>query len=89
MFGVNNLEVACLPWMIGLSATRPSVRVLRGLNITVYPGSYVAIVGASGSGYVISCGPPVRMPDDLGVTLMLRHSIARVQCKLCFKRVLP
>ena len=26
------------------------MRVLRGLNITVQPGSYVAIVGASGSG---------------------------------------
>lgn len=33
-----------------LLATRPGVRVLRGLNITIEPGSYVAIVGASGSG---------------------------------------
>lgn len=31
-------------------ATRPGVRVLRGLNLSIKPGSYVAIVGASGSG---------------------------------------
>ena len=30
--------------------TRPGVRVLRGLNITVKPGTYVALVGASGCG---------------------------------------
>ena len=30
--------------------TRPSVRVLRGLNLTVEPGTYVALVGASGCG---------------------------------------
>jgi ATP-binding cassette subfamily B (MDR/TAP) protein 1 len=30
--------------------TRPSVRVLRGLNITVQPGTYIALVGASGCG---------------------------------------
>lgn len=30
--------------------TRPSVKVLRGLNITVKPGTYVALVGASGCG---------------------------------------
>ncbi|KAF8321282.1 P-loop containing nucleoside triphosphate hydrolase protein [Clavulina sp. PMI_390] len=30
--------------------TRPGVRVLRGLNLSIKPGSYVAIVGASGSG---------------------------------------
>lgn len=30
--------------------TRPGVRVLRGLDITVEPGTYVALVGASGCG---------------------------------------
>ncbi|KAI0652215.1 multidrug resistance protein 1 [Trametes meyenii] len=30
--------------------TRPNVRVLQGLNITVEPGTYVALVGASGCG---------------------------------------
>ena len=30
--------------------TRPTVRVLRGFNITVEPGTHVALVGASGCG---------------------------------------
>jgi ATP-binding cassette subfamily B (MDR/TAP) protein 1 len=30
--------------------TRPGVRVLRGLTISVNPGTYVALVGASGCG---------------------------------------
>jgi ATP-binding cassette subfamily B (MDR/TAP) protein 1 len=30
--------------------TRPGVRVLRGLDIEAKPGTYVALVGASGSG---------------------------------------
>lgn len=30
--------------------TRPEVRVLRGLDISVEPGTFVALVGASGSG---------------------------------------
>ena len=30
--------------------TRPAVRVLRDLNLTVEPGTYVALVGASGCG---------------------------------------
>ena len=30
--------------------TRPGVRVLRGLSLNVIPGTYIALVGASGSG---------------------------------------
>lgn len=30
--------------------TRPGVRVLRDLNLTVEPGTYIALVGASGCG---------------------------------------
>ena len=30
--------------------TRPGVRVLRGLTLEVHPGTYIALVGASGSG---------------------------------------
>ena len=30
--------------------TRPGVRVLRGLNLKVEPGTYIALVGASGCG---------------------------------------
>ena len=30
--------------------TRPGVRILRGLSFEVDPGSYIALVGASGSG---------------------------------------
>jgi ATP-binding cassette subfamily B (MDR/TAP) protein 1 len=30
--------------------TRPDVRVLRGLSLEVKPGTYIALVGGSGSG---------------------------------------
>jgi ATP-binding cassette, subfamily B (MDR/TAP), member 1 len=30
--------------------TRPTVRVLRGLSIEIQPGTYIALVGASGCG---------------------------------------
>jgi ATP-binding cassette subfamily B (MDR/TAP) protein 1 len=30
--------------------TRPTVRVLRDLSLQVEPGTYIALVGASGSG---------------------------------------
>lgn len=42
----SGLRLALLP------ATRPDAKVLNGVDITVEPGTYVAIVGASGSGYV-------------------------------------
>ena len=32
--------------------TRPTVRVLRGLDLTVKPGSYIALVGESGCGNI-------------------------------------
>jgi ATP-binding cassette subfamily B (MDR/TAP) protein 1 len=35
--------------------TRPAVRVLRGLNLAVKPGSYIALVGESGCGKSTMC----------------------------------
>ncbi len=40
----------CYRLISALLATRPGVRVLRSLDFTIEPGSYIAIVGASGSG---------------------------------------
>jgi len=38
--------------------TRPHVPVLRGLNLTVKPGQYVALVGPSGCGKSTTIGNP-------------------------------
>jgi len=48
--------------------TRPGVRVLRGLSIKVEPGTYIALVGGSGSGkstvYVKICSQKPRITVD-------------------------
>ncbi|XXQ39782.1 ABC transporter transmembrane region [Plasmodiophora brassicae] len=43
--------------------TRPGLRVLRGLSITVQPGQYVALVGASGCGKSTAVGLVERFYD--------------------------
>ncbi|KAM0787890.1 hypothetical protein ACM66B_003940 [Microbotryomycetes sp. NB124-2] len=45
--------------------TRPHVRVLRGLNLEVLPGQFVAIVGASGCGKSTLIGLVERFYDPL------------------------
>lgn len=45
--------------------TRPDVPVLRGLNITVKPGQYVALVGASGCGKSTTIALMERFYDPL------------------------
>lgn len=49
--------------------TRPGVRVLRDLNLTVEPGTYIALVGASGCGksttYAVFCFGDVAIRADI------------------------
>ncbi|KZT18619.1 P-loop containing nucleoside triphosphate hydrolase protein [Neolentinus lepideus HHB14362 ss-1] len=57
--------------------TRPGVRVLRDLNLTIMPGSYVALVGASGSGKSTTIQLVERFYDPLaGKVLIDGHNIA-------------
>ena len=51
--------------------TRPGVRVLRGLNLTVDPGTYVALVGASGCGKSTMIQLIERFYDPLAGTVYL------------------
>lgn len=48
--------------------TRPSVRVLRGFSINVEPGTYVALVGGSGSGKSTVC---VRISCQIRKSLLI------------------
>lgn len=51
--------------------SRPEVRVLRGLNITVKPGQFAAIVGPSGSGKSTTIQLICRFYDPLSGTVEL------------------
>ncbi|KAH8078408.1 multidrug resistance protein 1 [Cristinia sonorae] len=51
--------------------TRPGVRVLRGLNLTVEPGTYVALVGASGCGKSTTIQLIERFYDPLAGTVYI------------------
>ncbi|KAI9355029.1 P-loop containing nucleoside triphosphate hydrolase protein [Zopfochytrium polystomum] len=51
--------------------TRPSVRVLRGLNITVKPGQFVALVGSSGCGKSTTIGLLERFYDPIRGQVLL------------------
>lgn len=59
--------------------TRPDQPILRGLNITVNPGQYVALVGASGSGKSTTISLLERFYDAvLGQVCVDGHDITRL-----------
>lgn len=59
--------------------TRPGVRVLQGLNLTVKPGTYIALVGASGCGKSTTIQLIERFYDPLhGKVLLDGHDIAEL-----------
>jgi ATP-binding cassette, subfamily B (MDR/TAP), member 1 len=51
--------------------TRPGVRVLRGLNLVVEPGTYVALVGASGCGKSTTIQLVERFYDPLAGSVLV------------------
>ena len=51
--------------------TRPQVRVLRGLNIEAKPGTYIALVGASGCGKSTVIQLIERLYDPLSGSVMV------------------
>ena len=60
--------------------TRPGVRVLRGLDLTVEPGTYVALVGASGCGKSTTIQLIERFYDPLAGNVFVRLSYFSQRC---------
>jgi ATP-binding cassette subfamily B (MDR/TAP) protein 1 len=59
--------------------TRPDTPVLRGVNLKIRPGQYVAFVGASGCGKSTSIGLLERFYDPLvGQVLIDGHDVSKV-----------